>query len=188
MLLFPILACAGAFISDFALNNYVSKTSLISLCFRGAPYLSDSHKSYSSRKKLRQRASVKEMDFRAKFKWALGEMEWEDVISTLEAMVTVLLKDASIPTYPRPPPVFAVFQSDVHPHPLEDLSGGHCECTTLEAAPNWFQQPSPVQTALGPNKLHTRHSSYNCVTITPLVMAISLAEHVDQHLHPVDFF
>lgn len=168
MLLFPILACAGAFKSDFAPNNYVSKTSLISLCFRGAPYLSDSHKSYSSRKKI-ETASICQRDgFQGKIEMGFrGDVvgrrhfhSWGDGHGFAERRIHPYTSTSS----PCP-----VLQSDVHPHPLEELSGGHCKCTTLEAAPNWFQQPSPVQTALGLNK-HIRHCSYSCVTITPLVM------------------
>lgn len=160
MLLLLVLTCACAFISDVALNNCVSKPASYQCVSQEACIFQTVTKVILLEKNWDGIASAEEMDFRAEFKWPLEAMEWKDVISTLEAMVMDLLKDASIPTHTPPPPVLAVLQSDDHPHPSEDLSGRHCECAPLEAAPNWFQQPSPMMTDLELNKPHTRHCSW----------------------------
>lgn len=96
------------------------------------------------------------MDHGAYFECAVEEMEWGDVLSTVQAMVEEILGDSPNPAPPPPPPPPPVPDGlgyDTRPQPVDGLSGGYGYggCIPLGAAPDRFEQPSPLMASPGLN-------------------------------------
>lgn len=98
--------------------------------------------SFLWRTKCREAAhqtSANEMDQSADFERAVEEMEWGDVVFTLQAVFDEILGDT--PSPPPPPPMPAGLGFNPHPQPGESLSGEPGGCIPLGAAPHTFEQP-----------------------------------------------
>lgn len=97
------------------------------------------------------------MDHMAHFQRAVEEMEWGDVLSTVQAMVEEMLGDSpNPPTLPPPPPPAPIPEGlgfYTRPQPVDGLSGGYGYggCIQLGAAPDRFEQPGPLMASQGLN-------------------------------------
>lgn len=99
------------------------------------------------------KSPANEVDHSAHFERAVEEMEWGDVLSTVQAMVKEMLGDSPNPPPPSPPPppVRDGQGYDTLPQPVDGLSGGYGGCNPLGAAPDMFEQPSPLMASPGLN-------------------------------------
>ncbi|XP_044031476.1 transcription factor 7-like 1-B [Siniperca chuatsi] len=94
------------------------------------------------------------MDHIADVERAVEEMEWGDVLSTLQAAIDELLGDIPNPPPPSPPPPpvsAGLIRIDTHPQPVESLNKGYGGCYPQGAAPHTFEQPSPLMATLRVN-------------------------------------
>ncbi|XP_045923708.1 putative transcription factor SOX-14 isoform X2 [Micropterus dolomieu] len=97
------------------------------------------------------KTSANRMDNSGDFERAVEEMEWEDVISTLQVAIDELLGNAPNPP-PCPLPVpDGLVGNDAHPQTVESLSGGYGGYFPLGAPPHTCEQPSPLMTPSGLN-------------------------------------
>lgn len=92
------------------------------------------------------------MDYRAELDRALEEMEWEDVVNTLQDVVVEMLGETfNPPPSTLPPPALpAGLEFNSHPQSVEHLSKVYGGCTPhqLGAAPQSVEHPLIATPAL----------------------------------------
>lgn len=82
-----------------------------------------------------------EMDYNAEVESAFQELEWDELLSTLDVAMIGVSQDTPIPAPPPPPPPPPV--PAAYPQPGESLSVGYGGYTPLGAAPHMAEQPGP---------------------------------------------
>uniref|UniRef100_A0A8C4I3S2 HMG box domain-containing protein n=1 Tax=Dicentrarchus labrax TaxID=13489 RepID=A0A8C4I3S2_DICLA len=80
------------------------------------------------------------MDVSAEIDHFVKEMEWKDVVSTLQAALQEVLADT--PNPPPPPPVPAGLELNTHPQSVNRLGGGYSGCIPMRAALHVFEHQS----------------------------------------------
>ncbi|KAK2919441.1 hypothetical protein Q8A73_003812 [Channa argus] len=85
------------------------------------------------------------IDVRAEFDRAVKQMEWEEVLDTLQAVIEDELgvTPNTPPSTPAPPALTTELGCDIHPQPVDDVHEAHSGCSPhhLGIAPDSFEQP-----------------------------------------------
>ncbi|KAK2884764.1 hypothetical protein Q8A73_021238 [Channa argus] len=85
------------------------------------------------------------IDVRAEFDRTIEQMEWDEVLDTLQVVIedALGLTPDPIPMTPPPPALTTELGYDIHPEPVGDVHEAHggCSCHHLGIAPHSFEQP-----------------------------------------------